>query len=84
MATLNAAQRAKIRRGATANWNGPVEHTRGDIDAAIQEIEDWFETHMGLFADINTATSPLVFSVHQKKLIMQHYCNHKRVQGMDV
>ncbi len=69
MAVLDNIQKAKLRRSLArrelVTWNSPV------IDAASQAIEDYFEAHKAEIAtDIDTATSPFVFSNQQKKLLV--------------
>ena len=82
MATLTAAQLGRIRRDLERHWTGPITYSKGQMDATIQSLEDWMETHTGLFAAMNTASDPITFSVPEKNKIMRHYFRHKNIQGM--
>lgn len=76
MATLTSDQLAQIRQGIAATET--VNFTKSDINAAIQKVEDVFETNrIALGTAINTATSPLVLTTSQKKAVVREWCKYK-------
>ncbi len=86
MATLTADELASLRRDLMRKFRKhgqTIEFNKPDINATFQAIEDWIETHTGLWAAINTATSPTVISVPHKARAMQVYFAHKYAKGMD-
>lgn len=69
MAQLTADELAAIRRECAA-FGLTVNYTKAQINAAIQAIEDWFEANRaGISTAINAATTPLVLTAQQKKII---------------
>lgn len=73
MATLNAAQRALLRREVAAD-RATQDWTKARMDAGLQAIEDWFEdSQASLGAAINAATSPFVFPPAVKARMVIHW-----------
>ncbi len=80
MSTLTADQLTQLRqemaRGETVNWN------KAQINAACQAVEDQIEGFKSTInSAINTATSPLVLSVSQKKKLVKFYFRQKFDRG---
>jgi len=81
MATLTAPQLAELRRGiapdvAAVNFNKP------QVNAALQAVEDWFETtaRTEIGAAIETA-APGVFTNAQKRVIAKYWLRQKFDRG---
>ena len=67
MAVLTGAELAKARR-LTRQMVGSLDYDKSTINAALQAIEDWFETNRaGISTDIDTATNPTVLTNTEKK-----------------
>ncbi len=83
MAVLTPAQLAEMRRSLEKDDTlGAVNFTKVEANQALQAIEDWWEANRAnLNTAINTATSPFVFTVAQKKLIGRYWLWHKFGQG---
>jgi hypothetical protein len=76
MAILNADQLAELRRSVSdqvlVDYNKPI------INAALQKIEDVWESNRGAFAaSIDTATAPYTFSNAAKKQLMAYWMLQK-------
>lgn len=82
MAVLTANQLTECRQGI-AKEGLPVNYTKGQVNAALQAIEDWFTDGItnrpasSLNAAINAATSPLVFTPAQKKKLFAFWALKK-------
>jgi len=76
MATLTTAQRSAAREYLSRQIN--VNYTKAQFDAALQAVEDYFETtaRAGLGQAIETA-APTVFSNAEKKAIAGYYLLQK-------
>ncbi|MGI9489096.1 MAG: hypothetical protein ACR2RF_25065 [Geminicoccaceae bacterium] len=77
MAVLTAEELTELRQGA-ANDSITLAWTKTNINAALQAIEDWWETTAKLDAatEIETA-APGVFSNPEKKLIGKWWMKKK-------
>jgi hypothetical protein len=70
MAILTNEQKAAVSE-AVARQIASVTHTKPQVCAAIQAVEDWFDANQSsLNQAINAATSPLTLTVAQKKLLV--------------
>jgi hypothetical protein len=77
MAVLTPTQLDKIRQEVCRNVTD-VNFTKPQINAAIQAVEDWFEANRpAISTAINTATSPLVLTVAQKKQVVAYWLLYK-------
>ena len=80
MAIISSTNLALIRQRVAPDTT--VNFTKTDINNAIQAIDDWYEANrVPVSSLINTATSPFVFTVAQKKLIAKYWCQFKFGQG---
>ncbi len=81
MAVLSAEQLAELRQGVqgegdSATWK------KADINAAFQAIEDkWGAVQAALSAEIDIATSPIVFSNAMKKKIGKYWLRQRFGRG---
>ncbi len=65
---LDKARQGFEREGDVATWE------KVHVNSAMQAIEDWWDDNQAsLSAAINTATSPVVFSVPVKKRIAKQW-----------
>lgn len=82
MATLTLEERAELRNKAErlANQNGvPISYIKAEINAALQALEDWWETpatKAAASAAIDAATS-FSFTNQQKKIIGRFWLEQK-------
>lgn len=82
MAILTSEELQEIRHGCDRDKQIPVDYTKAVINAAIQAIEDWFETsRTSISQAINTATSPITLTAAQKKEIGKHWLRRKAQRG---
>lgn len=84
MATITPTELAAARRGATADWPNGITHTKPQINAALQAIEDWWNANAAsLVTAINAATVPLgvTFTGAQKKIIGKWWLSHRYGKG---
>ncbi len=73
MATLTNNQLVKLRQKAAEQF-GLVAYNKSTINATLQAIEDFIEDNRAtLGANIDTATSPFVFTNAQKKFMVAFY-----------
>ena len=78
MATLTAMQLAEMRQQFVRKLNDVVDFDKPTINAAFQAIEDWYEANKTqISGDINTATSPYVFTPQQKKWLGAYWLLRK-------
>lgn len=76
MAVLTRRRKAKLSQAALGDQ--VATHIRGEIGAAFQAIENWFEgQRAAISTDINTASSPFVFTNQQKKKMVARYMEYK-------
>ncbi len=81
MAVLDAEQLAELRQGVqregdSATWE------KAHINAAFQTIEDrWGAIQADLSAEIDVATSPVVFSNAMKKKIGKYWLQQRFGRG---
>lgn len=76
MAVLTRQRKAKLAQLSLGDET--ANHVRGEIGAAFQAIEDWFEgERVVLSSEINTATIPFVFTNPQKKKLVARYMEYK-------
>lgn len=84
MATLNDSQLSEVRR-AVSSERPTVDYTKAQINAAVQAIEDYFETtaRSGLNTAINGATQPLGITLTngQKQALVKFYLRQKFERG---
>ena len=76
MAVLSSDQltdmRKKMAVGETVVWTKP------QLNAALQAIEDWYETNkVAIGTAIDVATAPLVFTAAQKKKLGAYWLLQK-------
>jgi len=77
MAIVDNEELAKIRQ-AVAEILGSVDYNKPVINAAIQAIEDWYESdRLVVSALIDTATDPVVLTNPQKKKIGAYWLTTK-------
>ena len=77
MAVLNPAQLADLRRDC-AREQAAVNYTKPQINVALQAVEDTFEgVRPTLNSAINTATTPLVLTAAQKRLLVKYWLQQK-------
>lgn len=70
MPILTAEQLAYLRR-EMARSQSVVDYNKPVINAALQAIEDWFESRRAQISNaIDTATSPVVLTAAQKRLLV--------------
>jgi len=73
---LVSLRQAFEREGDVATWG------KADLNAALQAIEDWWETNQaGREAAINAATAPLILSADVKQKLGKHWQQHKHGKG---
>ena len=79
MAILTAVQLAGMRQQFVRKLNGvAIDFDKPTVNAAFQAIEDWYEANKAqISGDINTATSPYVFTPQQKKLLGAYWLLQK-------
>jgi hypothetical protein len=83
MALLTSDQLAALRRQC-ARGEIPVNYTKAQINAALQAIEDTFESaalQNAISNAINTATSPLVLTAAQKRVLVKHWLASRFERG---
>lgn len=73
MAVLPNNELAALRRQYQKEFGEDgIDFTKATINAAFQEIEDWYTASKAtVSADIDTATSPKVFTNAEKKFIFR-------------
>lgn len=78
MANLNAGQLTEIRQRVAATGAIPVTYTKPQINAAVQAVEDYFETtaRAGISAAIE-AVEPGTFTAAQKRQIAKMWLFQK-------
>jgi hypothetical protein len=77
MAALNPDELAELRR-VISNGVVNVAYNKAQINAAVQAIEDYFETHrVELSAAIDAASTPFVFTNPQKKQLVRYWLDQK-------
>ncbi len=80
MAVLNAEELVDARRLAK-KLLGTLDYDKATINAAVQAIEDWFETNRsGISEDIDTATCPAVMSNPEMKRLGAAWLLYKHFQ----
>lgn len=83
MAVLSAANLTELRQGYCASVNAAaltVAETKPILNAALQAVEDWFEsaaTKAAASAAIDAATTPTVLSNAKKKRLVAYYLRLK-------
>jgi hypothetical protein len=77
MAIISVSDLASLRQRCAADANS-VTWTKAQVNAAIQALEDWFDTtgRAGAAAAIESA-APGVFTNAQKKLIGKYWLAQK-------
>jgi hypothetical protein len=76
MAVLSPDELTKIRQECAKRV--PVNYTKAQLNAAVQAVEDWFETNRSsLSAVINNATSPLTLTAGQKRALVAFWLESK-------
>lgn len=64
--------RKEIANNETVTWD------KNTVNLALQAIEDWFESSRATLAgNINTATSPFVFTNPQKRKLLAYFMKQK-------
>lgn len=82
MATVDAAELAKIRRKMSKDYTDPPWE-KPAINAAIQALEDWYEGERATVnAALNAATSPLTLTAEQKKKLVGYFLIEKAVREL--
>lgn len=81
MAILTPNQLAELRRAQQADTLIP--QPKATINAALQAIEDYFETtaRAQISSAINTATSPITLTAPQKTLLVKYWLMQKFTGG---
>ena len=81
MAILTSEEVTTIRR-LCADELGTVNYTKPQVNAAIQGVEDWFETNRSsLVVAINAATGQFIFIPAQKRAILKYWLRQKFERG---
>ena len=81
MAVLNSDQLTDIRR-TCASELPTTTHTKAQINAATQAVEDWFESNRPALNNvINTATAPLVLGAPAKLTLIKQWLRQKSERG---
>ena len=74
MAVLTADQKDEVRVWLAADNRCQLTYTKGQMDAALQAVEDWLEANRAaLSTAIDVATAPLVLTAAQKKKLAAIY-----------
>jgi hypothetical protein len=78
MAIISVSDLASLRQRCAADATGGVTWTKAQVNAAVQALEDWFDTtgRAGAAAAIESA-APGVFTNTQKKLIGKYWLAQK-------
>lgn len=82
MAVLTADDLLTMRQGCAREIS--VNYTKPQINAALQAIEDVFDSaavQNAISSAINTATSPLVLTAGQKRTLVKWYLYNRYVRG---
>ncbi len=79
MATLSATELAELRQGFADGR--VVAHTKPQINAVLQAVEDWFEANRASLGAAMEAAAPGVFTGPQKKAIGSYWLRQKFVRG---
>ena len=78
MATLTVAELAQVRRSLSPREDVPVDYTRGEINAAVQAVENWFEANRpGLTAAVATAVNNRTFAFINLDHIITSWCRYR-------
>lgn len=76
MAILRPDQLTELRQECSKVMR--VNYLKADVNKALQAIEDWFEANrVAISKAIDSATSPVIFTVPQKKQIAKHWLKNK-------
>lgn len=79
MAILTSDELGELRHNCEKA--GTVTYTKIQINSIIQAVENWFETNKSsLNTTINTAASPLVLTVQQKRYLIAYYLKQKFIR----
>jgi hypothetical protein len=83
MATISSADLSAARRAVCNSDEALSNRQKGVLNAAFQAIEDTWQANQAAFsAAINAATSPVVLTAAQKKLIGREWAAWKfRIGG---
>lgn len=76
MATLTTAQLGEMRRGSETE-RFPHSHTRAQLNAAFQAVEDRFQVVSASFGTAIETAAPGVFSGSQKTAIVKFWARLK-------
>ena len=77
MPVLTTTQLVELRQ-ACAREQLVVNYTKVDINRALQAVEDSFEAiRPTLNAAVNAATTPLVLTAGQKRLLVKYWLQQK-------
>ena len=78
MAVLTVVQKGEISKAVAQKGTTVVSYTKPVAFAAIQAIEDWFETNRtNLSTAINIATAPTVLTIAHKSAFVKFWFQQK-------
>lgn len=81
MAVLTIEQKVEFMQAMAADSPPPIDWDKPTIYAAVQAIEDWFESERATVSTlIDTATSPFVFTNPQKKKLARWFLKQKSLR----
>lgn len=85
MAVLTARQLTDLRRALVAeHYPNGVPHLRAVFDAALQAVEDTFESaalQNSLSTAINSATDPVVLTAAEKRALVKFWLRSRFERG---
>lgn len=76
MATLTPVDLAELRQDVAAASTS-VGHTKPQVNAALQSIEDWFEASRPSIAAAIEAAAPTIFSAAVKRRLVKYWLRQK-------
>ncbi len=78
MAVLTSVALASMRRSLIRNWTTAIDFPKPTINAAFQEIEDWYVSNqVSLSASVDTVTSPKAYTNPEKRKILKAWLEYK-------
>lgn len=80
MAILIPDELAALRRQC-ASERATVNYTKSQVNAALQAIEDWFESNRVSLGVAVEAATPGQFNAAEKRRLVKHWLNHKFGKG---
>ena len=72
MAVLTSVQLQELRRISEPN-RAPIAHTKAQVNAALQAIEDWFEANRAALGAAIEAAAPGIFNITQKRALVKFW-----------